>query len=323
MVINHLKNRRNSHQLPSAIVRWLVGAIVLLLLSFSQAVAAGALTIDAGEQFHFARHCFETGAYRRAVDEYQRFIYFFPEDGRVETAMFNIGTAYFRLRSFNEAISTFQALIEKYGHTDLAVRAYWMISECYRKGGAFDAAIINLHNLIGIAGDVDIIDETYYRLGWIYVEMAEWEKARIAFAGISAQSRAKYRLEHLSAELNQESRIPKKDPTLAGVLSVLPGAGQLYIGRYQDALIAFLLNAGLMLAAYEAFDKDLYALGAVITFVEVGFYGGNIYGAAAGAHKYNRKAHREFIENLKRNTQLKLSADHRSRKWLLTINYNF
>ena len=40
-----------------------------------------------------------------------------------------------------------------------------------------------------------------------------------------------------------------------------------------------MLNAGLILSAWEAFDNELYALGGVISFVEFGFYAGNIYGA--------------------------------------------
>ncbi len=297
--------------------------LVIAFFPFSRAVAGETLSINADQQFRFAEHYFNTGEYRRAADEYQRFIYFFPGDERVEAAMFNSSMAHFRLRLFAAAINGFQALTEKYIDTDLAVRAYLMISECYVKAGAYDAAVINLRNLLNITDKASVRDEVYYRLGWVYIEMAAWEDARQAFAGISAKNSETYQLKRLSAELANERQTIKKNPTLAGFLSIIPGAGQLYLGRNKDALIAFLVNAGLILAAYEAFDHELYALGAVITFVEVGFYGGNIYSAVNSAHKHNRKADRDFIENLKRNTKLKLSTGHQGQKWILSVNYTF
>ena len=74
--------------------------------------------------------------------------------------------------------------------------------------------------------------------------------------------------------------------------------GQLYCERYEDALIAFLVNTGLIWATVEAFSNDLYALGSVIGFVGLGFYAGNIYGAVGDAHKFNRRAVRTFSNGL-------------------------
>jgi hypothetical protein len=87
----------------------------------------------------------------------------------------------------------------------------------------------------------------------------------------------------------------------------VPGGGQLYCARYQDALTAFLINAGLIWAAWEAFDNELYALGGVIGFVEFGFYAGNIYSASASAHKYNRDRSADFRDYLNQRRQTPLS----------------
>ncbi len=309
-------------QVLLALAAWAAVAALLFFPS-GRAAADTPLIIDADAQYRYATHSYESGAYRRAVEEYQRFIYFFPSDLRVEAAMFNSGMAYFRLRLFAEAVDGFRKLIEKYGDSELALRSYLMVSESYVKAGTFDAAIINLQNLLNITRDVDVRDEAHYRLGWIYIETAAWEKARTAFAAISGENRIRYRLERLSAELDREGRLPRKDPTLAGLLSIVPGAGQLYVGRQQDALVAFLVNAGLIMAAYEAFDREMYALGAVVSFVEIGFYAGNIYGAVSGAHKFNRKTRLDFIEELKRNSRISLSADPQAEKWLLSVRVAF
>jgi tetratricopeptide (TPR) repeat protein len=258
-----------------------------------------------------------------AVAEYNRFIYFFPEDQRVETAMYRIGMSYYLGRHFKEAVNSFMAVIDRYVDTELSIKSYFMISEAHINLNTFGPAIINLNNLITITHDEDVKDEAYYRIGWICIETASWEKARLYFSRISAKNKDKYRLEQLNAELNKERSIPQKKPDLAGFLSIIPGAGYLYCERYQDALIAFLLNGGLILAAYKSFDNDNNALGGVIAFVEFGFYAGNIYGAVASAHKYNRKKTGQFIEKLKNNTKISLSADVENKGVCLAFKFVF
>ena len=198
-----------------------------------------------------------------------------------------------------------------------------MISESHVKLKAYGSAIINLQNLIAITDDKSVRNKAYYKIGWIYIEMASWEKARHYFAKINEQNKDKYKLERLDAELDKEKLIPKKNPGLAGFLSIIPGAGFLYCERYQDALTAFLLNGGLMYAAYESFDNGQDALGGVIAFVEIGFYTGNIYGAMTSAHKYNRVKTGQFIDKLKYNTKVNLSADIKNQGVCLSLQYIF
>jgi len=305
--------------------------IFFLFISFSQSVAGSdpepdiksSIIISPDKQFDFAEDCFSNKDYLTAVGEYKRFIYFFPGDERVETAMYRIGMSYYLGRHFKKAGDSFNAVIDRYVDTDLSIKSYFMISEAHVKLNAFGLAIINLNNLITLTHDEDVKDEAYYRLGWIYIETSSWEKARLYFSKISAKNKTKYRLERLSTELNKEKSIPKKDPGLAGFLSIMPGAGYFYCERYQDALIAFLLNGGLICAAYESFDDNNNALGGVIAFVEFGFYAGNIYGAVTSAHKYNRKQTGQFIEKLKNNTKINLFADVKNKGICLAFEFMF
>ena len=305
--------------------------IFFLFIPFSQSVAGSdpepdiksSIIISPDKQFDFAEYYFSNKDYLMAVAEYNRFIYFFPGDQRVETAMYRIGMSYYLGRHFKEAADSFIAVIDRYVDTELSIKSYFMISEAHVKLNAFGSAIINLNNLITITHDEDVKDEAYYRIGWIYIETASWEKARLNFSKISAKNKDKYKLERLNAELNKERSIPKKNPDLAGFLSIIPGAGYLYCERYQDALIAFLLNGGLILAAYESFDDNNNALGGVIAFVEFGFYAGNIYGAVTSAHKYNRKETGQFIEKLKTNTKINLSADVKNKGVCLAFEFIF
>lgn len=305
--------------------------LFFLFIPFSQC-NAGSMTepdlkssimINPDKQFNFAEQYFSNKDYLHAVGEYNRFIYFFPEDQRVETAMYRIGMSYYLGRHFKEAVNAFNAVIDRYVDTDLSVKSYFMISEAHVKLNAFGLAVINLTNLIMITHNEEVRDEAYYRIGWIYIETASWEEARRYFSKISTKNKNKYRLEQLNDELNKEGSIPRKHPNLAGFLSIIPGAGYLYCERYQDALIAFLLNGGLILAAYESFDDNNNALGGVIAFVEFGFYAGNIYGAVTSAHKYNRNQTGRFIETLKRNTKINLSGDVKNKGVCVAFEFNF
>jgi hypothetical protein len=143
------------------------------------------------------------------------------------------------------------------------------------------------------------------------------------FSKISIKNKNKYRLKRLTEELNNKKFISQKNPRLAGILSVIPGAGYAYCERYQDALIAFLLNGGLIYAAYESFEDHNHALGGVIAFVEFGFYTGNIYGAVTSAHKYNRKQTSRFIEQLKNNAKINVSADVENKGVCLALEFVF
>jgi tetratricopeptide (TPR) repeat protein len=281
------------------------------------------LTISADQQFAFAERYFASDEYYRAIGEYERFIHFFPEDTRLENAMHRIGLAYYRGQQYPDAIMAFRKLIESFQETDLSINAYMMISECHARLNRLARSLANLHDLISLTDDPDVKDEANYRIGWIYLERAAWDKARSYLDKISPANRSKYRLQRLSAELEGESGIDRKEPKLAGFISILPGAGYAYLGRYRDALTAFLLNGGLIYAAATAFTDDNPALGGVISFIGSGFYFGNIFGAVSGAHKYNRNQTTGFVERLKANTKIHLSADYKRQGVLVSLKFAF
>lgn len=298
-----------------------LAAFFMLLPGLSH--AGMVIQIDADTQYGFAEQYFLKGDYSRAVDEYKRFVYFFPGDERVERALYQCGMALYNGRQYADAVAAFNAVIDQFFSSELAVKSYFMVSESHIRLNQYGAAVINLHNLITRSHDADVKDEANYRLGWIYIETASWDNARLYFEKISRANREKFRLERLSAELAREAGIARKNPTLAGALSIVPGGGYLYCERYQDALFAFLLNGAMIWAAYEAFDDDNPALGALLTLVEVGFYSGSIYGAVGSAHKYNRGKTERFIENLKKYTKIDLSGDPESKSIRLSLKFTF
>ena len=228
--------------------------ILFCALAPSYVLAQTSVVITADQQFEFAEDYFQQGDYYRAVGEYERFIHFFPEEPRVESARYRIGLAYFEGRRFKEAIEPFKGLIEQFHGTELSLKSYLKIAECHVKIGELDEALGTLDDLLRISQDQEVRDATFYRSGWIFLEMDDWEKAQEAFARISPENRDRYRLQALSEEINKKESIKTKRPTTAGLLAVLPGGGHLYCERYRDALVSFVLNGAMIYAAVEAFE---------------------------------------------------------------------
>jgi tetratricopeptide (TPR) repeat protein len=281
------------------------------------------LVISAGQQYTFAHRYFIEEDYRRAIDEFQRFIHFFPQDRRVAQVHWFIGMAYYKNRQYADAINAFRTIIDSQKERAANPQAWFMLAESYFASKAPGQAITALHNMVSLTDNSDIHDEANYRIGWIYVETGAFDPAQHYFAKVSGPNKVKYRLRQLTDALNKKKLIPYKNPRLAGALAIIPGAGHLYCERNQDALISFLLNGGLIYAAYEAFDNDLMAIGGLITLVESGFYTGNIYSAVNSAHKYNRSEKNKFVEKLKRNLKIRLSGSMQNKGIMLAFTYTF
>jgi TolA-binding protein len=301
----------------------LIPAIFSSILLSPLFASAEALTIDADSQLGFANRLFIDGHLERAATEFNRFIYFFPDDDRVESALFHEGLSFFKLNRFQEAQKVFSRLVERGSEREYTPRASLMIAECRFKMNDVDGAVICLQQMIAAAKETAVRDEAWYRLAWLMIETGEWQKAKIAFHSLSGKGSEKFQSLKVLTALETTDTIEKKSPSLAGLLSILPGAGHLYCDRPRDATSAFLLNTTLSASAWQAFDRDLTWLGGLISFVEMGVYSGTIYSAVGSAHKYNRQQKIDFIDQLKRQATPALSFGPVPGGFHLLLNINF
>jgi tetratricopeptide (TPR) repeat protein len=278
-----------------------------ILMGSPMVADADQRTIDADSQYAFAQSRLDAGAFDEAIAEFNRFVYFFPADHRVPSALFQTGMAHFGAGRYQAAAAVFDRQTGGDADSPLGSDAFFMLSRAHARQGMIEQAMVDLYNLMVVSTKKAVLDRARYELGWLHVEQGRWNDAGQAFDRITPDNRDRFRVDDLKAALVRSDTIAVKNPTTAGMLSIVPGGGQLYCKRYQDAMTAFLINAGLIWAAWEAFDNEQYALGGVISFVEFGFYAGNIYGAVSGAHKYNRDRISEFRESLYRHRQISFS----------------
>jgi tetratricopeptide (TPR) repeat protein len=284
-------------------------ALVLLAVCWiaGAGYAAEPLIIDADAQLEYARALLGQGKHDAAVIEFQRFIHFFPDDPRLPAARFDMAMAHFDAGRTDAAEAEFLQLTDTYTGDALQTEAFFMLSRCHARQGKRVQSILDLHNLMALSDDVNTDDRARYEIGWRHVDQAEWQQAATVFGTLSEANRARLHIGDLLSTLSTSDTLARRDPTTAGILSVVPGGGQLYCNRYQDALAAFLINTGLIWASWESFDNDQPALGGVLAFVGFGFYAGNIYGAMSSAHTFNRDRAGEFRDRLYRRKQAWLS----------------
>lgn len=275
----------------------------LMVLAFCltlPGMACGAqLVIDSEKQLAFADHFMDRGEYDRAVQELERFVYFFPEDPRGQEARYRIGWCYIKERRFERARKILWEVHQDQARKELRAKALLLIGESYGLQNIPQEAAYYFKRVVAEYPESPTAEEAKYRLGWSKMEEGNWREARETFKGVSRGSELREDAQELS-ELSLEGYdIPTKSPAAAGVLAgVLPGLGHAYCGRYKDATISFIINGLFTWAAIEAFDRDHDALGSLLGVMELGWYSGNIYSAVNSAHKYNKKSREDFLRDL-------------------------
>jgi len=276
----------------------LVGGLGILLLTFSP-VFSGQLTIDSGDQFDYARACMEKGQYDRAIAEFERFIYFFPDEDRVPLARHLIGVCHLENGRYRDAREIFSRTIGDNPHGPFAGKALFLAGESYYREGMFDRAESLFEEVLKTDPSSELENAARYRLGWTRMQENRWGEASEDFMRVDKADPLYPSAAYLSAESLKGELLPYKDPVCAGVMAgILPGLGHVYVSRYKDALVAFLLNGVFIWATIESFHQDHNVLGGILAFFEVGWYAGNIYSAVNVTHKWNKKVRDDFRKGL-------------------------
>lgn len=97
------------------------------------------------------------------------------------------------------------------------------------------------------------------------------------------------RIARLPAFVGEGPRLPHRSPALASAMSaVLPGAGQAYCGRGQDALRHLVFNAALIYSVVALARAHEVPGAVVVGSVALPFYAGNVIGAHLEAARFNR-----------------------------------
>lgn len=253
----------------------------------------------------FADQLMREGEYFRAITEYRRFLFTYPDSPHRAFAHFRIGIALYRGQRYDQALTTFREVAERYPGTHYAEQALLWQGESLMRQSRYTAAAQTYEELDKTLQDDEGRQQARYQLGWALLYQRQWQNASTQFQRVTSDSRLYQAAQMLATAALNGSNIPQKSPWTAGILSgLLPGSGQLYNGRAGDALLAFFLNALFTAGIVETINQDKLAIAGILSFFEAGWYAGNIYSAVNGAHKYNRHTTETFIRNLENRFRL-------------------
>jgi outer membrane protein assembly factor BamD (BamD/ComL family)/TM2 domain-containing membrane protein YozV len=276
--------------------------------------AAFAEEMPVEKMMSFADSLFERGDFYRAITEYDRVVFFYSKHALAKTARFQIALSYLKGEKLDQSITQFRAIANDYRNEELGRKAFFMVGEAYYQKGDYSRAADVFTTFIGSYPDDPRADAARLKIGWTHLREGNWQQATEEFKKVPVESSLRKQAQGLAEESKNYPGIPKKSPSLAGGLSaVLPGAGQLYIGRPGDATASFVLNGAFIWATVEAFNHRNNVTGGILLFFESGWYLGNIYNAVSGAHKYNRRAEEQFMDGLQKKYDVSFSCDGHGR----------
>lgn len=298
-----MRMHRPRDRRPSVFIRC---AFVIVLLLFPYQ----GMAMDGDTQFRYADRYFSQDQFVEAIPEWRRFLFFFPEDSRRNEAMYKLGVSYLKTGRYEDARLSFRTVLDA-GDGALRLDATVKLAETCLALGTFDEGIGWLDRLIGQSEPSMERNRALYEAGWYCISEGRFTAALDYFKRINAAHRRLFRTDDIVAALETDLALPEKSATLAGLCSVFPGGGYLYLERHQDALASFLITSTLLWAAYESFDNEQYALGSLVGVTALGFYGGGMVGAMNGAHRQNRRIRQLYLEDLRHNYRIHLGAAFR------------
>jgi TM2 domain-containing membrane protein YozV len=179
-----------------------------------------------------------------------------------------------------------------------------MIGQLHFDAGSYSLARTALFELLHSSEDTEVVAVAHYLRGWCYVYTSEWNKAitelrRVDTLQTNTLQRKKVR--QLADTLLKETPLSYKSPQIAGWLStIVPGSGQLYVGRVKESILAAALSGTFIYLAVDAIRERRYVDCTGISLIGWQFYWGNRINAQRFASEYNKNREQELIQTLKR-----------------------
>jgi hypothetical protein len=243
----------------------------------------------------FGIHLYKRGNDESAALELERFIFSSGEDVRVPEITLLLSLSYARLQQYERALGLLGAisagseiggfppagalvceaefhslniLFRQKRFSDFRMRLERMRTVCPEIGAELGSYLQSMSTAAYI-----------FALQWeeAYFDLQNWE---VPVSSLEAE---------LEAELVSIMNFRKKSPVVGGLLSIVPGLGHMYAGRFPDGIRSLLLNAAFTSLAVISFQEDMAVLGGVFTVVEGVLYISNVYGGINAVQQENAR----------------------------------
>ena len=161
--------------------------IVIALCLAPQPLPASQITINSEEQFQFAYKYLEKGEYLKAIIEFERFIYFFPDDPLAIKANYFIGLSNLLDKNYKSAREILGKIAQENRDQPIAVKSLFLIGESYYQEGILREGERIFTIITETYPQSPYKDLSFYRLGWIYLKEGKWQEASDVFHKVDKQ----------------------------------------------------------------------------------------------------------------------------------------
>ena len=150
----------------------------------------------------------------------------------------------------------------------------------------------------------EVYKKAYVLKGIIDLKEGQYQKADSMFHKASCLIMNKGISENNLSLLKCIKEQKKKSPSIAKVLSIIPGAGYLYTNHKGSALTALVINSLLGYATYTSVKSKNYGVAGICGFLGLSFYVGNINGAGRSAVRFNERQFNTYVRKLENNNHI-------------------
>ncbi len=262
----------------------------------------------AGEQAKLFRYGLALYADRdlyRAITEFSRFITYYPAHPLADDAQFLVGECYFLGARYGSAAKAYDRVMEKqhdaaYNFLPLKAALADFLGKRYEPCRSRCRKIIE-KELEAVRPAPSRPDLAEYLIYCSHVEEAKYEDAYATLTELKDRKTwISSTMEIMPNELLRGTDLPEKNKIAGGILSaIIPGAGQVYAHRWENAVGSFILTGLFTWGSYESFKRDNNTAGYIFASVALTFYMGNIYNGAVSVTEYNEDLHEEFKVQVK------------------------
>lgn len=281
-----------------------------LLLSSSAHAEEENPSADQVDEAAFAESLFAEGDYYRSIGEFKRALFLSPGAPQRGRWLLRIGDAYREGEQHEAAARHFDRVADEL--PGARGEALLGAAKSYLSAGFNETAAARASEAAESWEGVSTrVRTARYVEGWALLQAGRDDQAVRAFEQAKGAGILGERSERMVELLPRLENLPHRSPALAGALGIVPGLGHLYIGQPGVALSALVWNGIFGWALVEAIRDQNYSLALVLGAFEVMWYGGSIVGAISGAHRFNRDARLNALDDLARVAPPTLPDDYR------------
>ena len=258
-------------------------------------------------QFLYAEHLFDQRAYRSAILEYKRLLFYHPDIPRADLARYRIGLSYYHQGNRELAQRKFEEVTQKFPHSPLNLQAQLMLGRTYFDAKNYSTARSTFFPIVSADGGGETVAQARYLRGWCYIHERAWFKAITEFRTVQ-QLQPDTTLSQISDQLADvtyaNTPLPFKSPRLAAWMSTfLPGTGQIYAGKLESGLISAAVNSAVCYLLVDSILDERYVDAVGICLVGSRFIMNNRVNAREWTIKHNQRLEADFIRQLKQQVQ--------------------